>query len=60
MGYKRLITHTLPHEGGTSLRATGFTLIGEAGGGSWSRPSRQREDKAPLGVKLRWEMNLLI
>ncbi|MDQ6720107.1 MAG: hypothetical protein M3003_04845 [Candidatus Dormibacteraeota bacterium] len=56
MGYRRLVTYTLPEEGGTSLRAAGFTLIGEAGGGSWSRDSRPRVDLHPTQVKLRWEL----
>ena len=55
MGYKRLITYTLPEEGGTSLRASGFTLIGEAGGGEWDCKSRPRVDTHPTQVKLRWE-----
>ena len=33
LGYRRLITYTLPEEGGASLRGAGFTLVGEAGGG---------------------------
>lgn len=56
MGYRRLVTYTLPEEGGSSLRAAGFALIGEAGGGSWSRPSRPTVDTHPLQVKLRWEL----
>ena len=56
MGYRRLVTYTLPEEGGSSLRAAGFTLIGEAGGGSWSRESRPRVDTHPTQVKLRWEL----
>src|SRR5574337_44276 len=52
MGYRRLVTYTLPEEGGSSLRAAGFRLIGEAGGGSWSTPSRPRVDRHPLQVKL--------
>lgn len=56
MGYKRLVTYTLPEEGGASLRATGFTLIGAAGGGKWSRPSRERLDDHPTQQKLRWEL----
>ena len=36
LGYRRLVTYTLPEEGGASLRGAGFTCIGEAGGGSWS------------------------
>lgn len=55
MGFKRLITYTLPQEGGASLRASGWRLIGEAGGGSWSRRSRPRVDQHPLQTKLRWE-----
>ena len=55
MGYRRLITYTLPSEGGTSLRASGWCVIGETRGGSWDRPSRPREDKHPLGQKWLWE-----
>jgi len=55
MGYKRMVTYTLAEEGGTSLRAAGWRLIGETGGGSWSRVSRPRVDKHPLQTKLRWE-----
>lgn len=54
-GYKRIGTYTLPEEGGASLRATGWKLIGERGGGSWSVPSRPRVDKHPLQKKLLWE-----
>ena len=55
LGYKRLITYTLPEEGGSSLRASGWKLIGERGGGSWSRSSRPRVDMHPLQTKLLWE-----
>jgi hypothetical protein len=55
MGYKKLITYTLPDEGGTSLKAAGWTCLGEAGGGSWNVPSRPRVDKHPLQTKLKWE-----
>ena len=33
LGYRRLITYTLPEEGGASLRASGWRCLGEAGGG---------------------------
>jgi hypothetical protein len=56
MGYRRLVTYTLPEEGGSSLRAAGFALIGESGGGSWSRDGRPRVDLHPLQTKLRWEL----
>lgn len=58
MGYRRLITYTLPEEGGASLRAAGFRLVGEAGGGSWSRKGRPRVDLHPLQGKLRWSREL--
>jgi hypothetical protein len=32
IGYRKLVTYTLPEEGGASLRASGWKLIGEAGG----------------------------
>jgi hypothetical protein len=56
LGYRRLITYTLPSEGGASVRAAGFRLVGRAGGGSWSCPSRPRVDRHPLQEKLRWEL----
>lgn len=55
MGYRRFVTYTLPEEGGASLRGAGWTLVGEAGGGSWDSPSRPRVDKHPTQMKLRWE-----
>ena len=35
LGYSRLITYTTLDEPGTSLKASGWSLDGEAGGGSW-------------------------
>lgn len=58
MGYKRLITYILDTENGASLRASNFKLVGETGGGSWSRPSRNRTDKHPTQKKLRFEAAL--
>jgi L-amino acid N-acyltransferase YncA len=55
LGYRRLITYTLPSEGGGSLRGAGWRCVGKAGGGSWSSKGRPRVDKHPLQVKLRWE-----
>ena len=56
MGYRKIVTYTLPVEGGGSLRASGWKCLGEAGGGSWSRRERPRVDHAPTQVKMRWEM----
>jgi len=55
MGYRRLITYTLPEEGGSSLRAAGWTVVGQSAGGTWNRNARPRVDKHPLQPKLRWE-----
>ena len=55
LGYRRLITYTLPEEGGASLRGAGWRCVGQAGGGSWSRRDRPRVDLHPTQIKLRWE-----
>lgn len=54
MGYRRIITYTLKDEPGTSLRAAGWTVIGETKGGSWDRKTRPRIDTHPLQEKLCW------
>lgn len=54
----RLVTYTLPNESGASLRGAGFTCEGAAGGGSWDRALRRRQDKAPTTVKVRWSMQV--
>jgi len=54
-GYSKVITYTLPSENGASLKASGFTCAGTAGGGSWSRAGRERDDKHPTEEKQRWE-----
>lgn len=56
VGYRRLLTYILGSEQGTSLKAAGWRLVGEAGGGSWDRPSRERTDKHPTERKQRWEV----
>ena len=55
LGYKSLVTYTLASEGGVSLKASGYRLLGEAGGGKWGRKSRPRVDKHPTEVKRRWQ-----
>jgi len=59
LGYTRLLTYTLPAEGGASLRASGFRLLGTVGreGRNWNTPSRPRIDTAVVlrGQKLLWE-----
>jgi hypothetical protein len=55
LGYKKLITYTLPEEGGASLRASNWKCIGEAGGGNWNCKARPRIDTEHQQRKLRWE-----
>jgi hypothetical protein len=55
LGYQRLGTYILASESGASLKASGWRLIGETPGRSWSCPSRPRVDKHPLQKKLLFE-----
>jgi len=59
MGYARVITYTLPNEGGASLRAAGYRFDGDSGGSSamWhNRPNRNAEPVGDdlIGGKWRW------
>ena len=57
LGYDRIGTYTLPDEGGASLRAAGWRLIGQRRSGEWSVPSRPRDAmKSPTAPKLLWEL----
>lgn len=56
LGYRRLLTYILDTESGVSLTAAGWKLVGEAGGGNWSRKDRPRVDDHPTQGKLRFEM----
>lgn len=55
MGYERIITYILASEPGTSLKAAGWRFVRATDGGSWSCPSRPRDDKHPLEPKQLWE-----
>jgi len=60
LGYARVITYTLPAEGGASLRAAGFRLEKEGAGGpaGWwhNRPGRTAQPIGDdlIGGKWRW------
>lgn len=57
MGYRKLITYTLPSESGSSLRAGGWKVVAETRSDNvWSRESRPRVDIFPAQMKLRWEL----
>lgn len=57
LGYGRIVTYTLPDEGGASLKAAGWVCTSlNAGGGSWARDGRERpNEQHPLDEKWRWE-----
>jgi hypothetical protein len=57
LGYEKIQTFILESEPGTSLVASGWKNCGVSGGGTWSRVSRGRVDKAPLEKKVRYEKN---
>lgn len=59
LGYKKLITYTMEQEGGASLRASGWKLLGLAGGGNWNAKSRPRidTDESLRGQKCLWSAN---
>lgn len=59
LGYQRILTYTLPTEGGASLRAAGFRFDGDAGGpaSNWhNRPGRTVQPVGDdlVGGKWRW------
>lgn len=56
LGYCRILTYTLPEEGGVSLRASGWTCEATTPGKAWKRTDgAKRANLHPLGLKLRWE-----
>jgi hypothetical protein len=56
LGYKRIGTYILKSEDGASLRASGWRMIAETPGKSWSVPSRPRVDTHPLQPRLLFEV----
>ncbi|MEO1585338.1 MAG: XF1762 family protein [Planctomycetota bacterium] len=53
-GARRLVTYTLPSEGGTSLRAAGFVYDGQTKGGTWQREGRTSGPPVCGEPKSRW------
>ena len=55
MGYRRLVTYILDSESGTSLKASGWKCVGQAGGLRWTGKRRPEVDLYPAQMKIRWE-----
>jgi hypothetical protein len=58
LGYKRIGTYILASEPGKSLVASGWRLISQVKGRSWSCQSRPRVDKHPTTDKTLWELSI--
>lgn len=57
LGYHRIGTYILMSEDGASLRASGWRLLGQRGGGSWKRENRPgTTDNHPLEPKALFEL----
>lgn len=57
LGWHRLVTYTLDTENGASLRAAGWSVVGEVRQrpDGWNCNARPRVDTSPQQGKLRWE-----
>ena len=57
MGYKSIITYILASENGASLKASGFSCEGAAGGTHWTGVRNKGQDM-PKEMKTRWRRAL--
>lgn len=55
MGYRKIVTYILESEHGSSLKASGYKCIGQAGGLRWTGKRRPEVDLCPAQMKLRFE-----
>lgn len=56
MGYKKVITYILDSEAGTSLKASGWKCVGQAGGLRWTGVRKPTVDLCPAQMKLKYEI----
>lgn len=62
MGYRRLITYTLPEESQSSLKALGWTCIPNCGGVPWGTSGKRKDREVKpiyLLKKNRWEVTAM-
>ena len=59
MGYSRVVTYTLQHECGASLKASNFVCAGLAGGSCWTGSRKRSYFVSPDEMKIRWEYIVL-
>jgi len=58
MGFAKIQTYLLETEPGTSLKASGWSLIAKTAGGEWKHTSGPRRTDQPNCPKQRWEREL--
>ena len=58
LGYEKIITYTMDTESGVSLRASGWSCTGPAGGLRWTGKRKPAADLYPAQMKLRYEKAL--
>jgi hypothetical protein len=59
LGFRRIQTYILDDEPGASLKASGWTYEGTAGGGQWKHTDgKARRTDQPTGIKGRWAKTL--
>ena len=54
LGYKHIITYTRESENGASLRASGWTFDGQAGGTHWTGQRYEQTEMVLDEMKVRW------
>ena len=54
LGYKRIITYTLPQEGGSSLRGAGWTVDNVSDIGNWNNREGRQQQMFANTKKIRW------
>jgi hypothetical protein len=54
LGYKHIVTYTRQSENGASLRASGWTFDGQAGGTHWTGQRYEQTEMVLDEMKVRW------
>jgi len=59
MGGKRMVTYTLQTESGSSLKGSGWKIVGKTNKGNWDRKGRERDWQPIYGqLKFRWSVEI--
>ena len=58
LGYKHIITYTRESENGASLRASGWTFDGQAGGTHWTGQRYEQTEMVLDEMKVRWRKDV--